>query len=132
MPLLVDTYLKEVPGKGIGLISSEFITKGSVVYKDDLRFDRLIKQSEVDLMPASQKKFIDTYCSFIKEYDAYYLCMDNSRFINHSFSPNLKWDDEHKQYIADTNITPGIELTSNYTEFDEFSKKGDFGFEIQE
>ncbi len=131
MPLLINTYLKEVEGKGIGLMSREFIPKDKVVYKDDLNFDRLIKQSEVNQMSEAQKKFIDTYCAFIKEYDAYYLCMDNSRFINHSFTPNLNWDPVNKQYTAARIIEMGQELTSNYTEFDEFSKNGDFGFEIK-
>ncbi len=132
MPLLIRTYLKEVPNKGIGVITSEFTPKGTIVYKDDLNFDRLIKQSEVDAMPDTLKQFIDTYCSFIKEYDAYYVCMDNSRFLNHSFTPNLNWDTKEKQYTAAKDIDCGEELTSNYTEFDEFSKNGNFGFEIYE
>lgn len=131
MPLLISTHLKEVPNKGIGVLASETILKGSIVYKDDLKFDKLIKQEEVDLMPDPLKKFIDTYCSFIKEYNAYYVCMDNSRFINHSFTPNLNWDTINKQYIAAKDININEELTSNYTEFDEFSKNGDFGFEIK-
>jgi hypothetical protein len=132
MPLLVKTQLKEIPNKGIGVISVEKIKINTIVYRDDLNFDILLSQEQVDRMPDTLKSFVDTYCSFIKEYNSYYVCMDNSRFLNHSFNANLKWDDVDKKYIANRDIDMGEELTSNYTEFDEFSKRGEFGFEIYE
>ncbi len=130
MPLLIKTHLKEAKHKGIGLISSQYIKEGTVVYRDNLLFDRLFTKKDVESMDSVLKEFVRTYCSFNKEDDAYYLCMDNSRFMNHSFTPNLTWNEITKEYTANDNIREGEELTCNYTEFDELSKDGDLGFEV--
>lgn len=130
MPLLVKTYLKDIPGKGISLIAGEDIDGGKVMYKDDLNFDRLIPKSQVDTMPDAQKEFIERYCAYWKKFDSYYLCADNARFWNHSISANTKYNPEIGEVITLRFIHKDEELTSDYTEFDDYSKEGDFGFEI--
>ncbi len=130
MPILIKTHLQQVLNKGIGLIASQSIEKGQVVYRDDLNFDRLITATDFETMHPELREFVNKYCSFNKEENSYYLCMDNSRFLNHSYTPNLQWDETKKEYTASRIIHQDEELTCDYTQIDYFSKNGDLGFEV--
>jgi SET domain-containing protein len=44
--------------------------------------------------------------------------MDDTRYINHSDSPNLRFDMESRTIVALRDIDEFEELTLNYTEFD--------------
>lgn len=129
--LIIETTLKEFPNKGIGLCSVHNIPKGTFVYEENKFFDVLVSKKEVDAMHKVAKDFIETHCSYSKKRDGYWVCVDNARFLNHSFDANLKYLNDIHKYIAVRDILAGEELTCNYTEFDDCSKDGDFGFEIK-
>lgn len=130
MPMLIKTKLKEVPGKGIGLIADEFIRKGQVVYKDDSDFDRIIPKGQLLKMSPELKEFVKTYASFNSKTNTYYLCCDNARFWNHSDSPNTTYNPDNGLVTALRDIQVEEELTADYRDFCDYCKKEDFGFQI--
>jgi hypothetical protein len=56
--LTVKTKLKEVPGKGIGLIADQEIKKGQTVWTYNSLIDIKIKEKDV---PKEAKEFYDKY-----------------------------------------------------------------------
>lgn len=130
--LIIETTLKAFQNKGIGLCSVHALTKGTFVYEVYDFFDILVSKKEVDSMPKIGRDFIEEHCSYSKKRDGYWVCVDNARFLNHSSNANLKWLDDVKKYITVRDISAGEELTCNYTQIDDCSKEGDFGFKITE
>ncbi len=130
MPLLVKTKLREVSGKGIGLFADEFIKKDQIIYQDDISFDRVISKTDLNKMPKVTQEFIKEYAAYSKSKESYYLCCDNARFWNHSDNPNTRYVDSSGAVFALRDIAVDEELTSDYREFCDHCKDGDFGFTI--
>ena len=112
--LIVKTYLKEIKGKGIGLIAGQLIKKGQVVWKHNPTVDIEIKKKEI---PKEAKEFYDTYAVDLGK-DKVFLNTDNARFINHSNNPNTKSLGNKKDNIAVKDIKKGEEITIDYNEID--------------
>lgn len=132
--MIIETFLKETTNKGIGLFTKKFIKKGDIVYQDEDLFSKSIPNKILETLPEIQIKFIKTYSSYIEAENIWYLCLDNARFFNHSETPNTKYliDETGNGYcIALNNINSDEELTSDYREFDDNFKKGNFDFEIK-
>lgn len=130
MPLLVETKLKETKDKGIGLFADEIIKKGQRIYCDDPNFDRIVSEFCYANMSELQREFIKEFAAYSKTKKQFYLCVDNARFWNHSENPNTQYLDLSCEVIALKDIPKGEELTSNYREFCDSCKDGDFGFVI--
>ena len=118
--LRVDTYLKNIEGKGISLISNEKIKKGDTVWVFDPMLDIIIPSSIVNSIKKTDHsenftKLIETYSAYDKTKDCYYISIDNCRFINHSSQPNIEEDPlDHERFIAKYDIMPGDEITIDY------------------
>lgn len=118
--LRVDTYLKNIEGKGISLISNEKIKKGDTVWVFDPMLDIKIPSAIVNSIKQTDHsgnftKLIDTYSAYDKTKDCYYLSIDNCRFINHSSQPNTEEDPlDDERFIAKYDIMPGDEITIDY------------------
>jgi hypothetical protein len=125
----VKTYLKESPGKGIGLFAAEPIKKGTIIFKED-EFTIKYLPDEYHKLTDEQKKYVgnkayflydymnESQKEFIKKYSynyfgIYCLSMDNDRFTNHSDKPNTIEIDEYST-IASKNIKKDDEITTNY------------------
>jgi hypothetical protein len=59
--LLVETYLSESSGKGLGLFSKKFIPKDTLIWQFAEGLDIKIHKEKCKLLNGVQKKFIDTY-----------------------------------------------------------------------
>ena len=94
--LVVETYLKEVKGSGVGLFSKNFIPKGTVVWKFNFMVDKIINEEDI---PSEAKEFYDIYATKWGK-GKIMLCTDNARFINHSKNPNTKSLGNDKDNIA--------------------------------
>ncbi|MBU2562356.1 MAG: SET domain-containing protein [Nanoarchaeota archaeon] len=113
--LTIKTSLKEFKNKGIGLISEEFIKKGTVVWKFDPIIDIIVDEEKI---PEEAVDFYDIYAVRIDE-NKLMLNTDNARFMNHSENPNIKSHGELEEDIAVEDINPGEEITINYKEIEE-------------
>jgi hypothetical protein len=81
--LLIETYLKHVDGKGLGLFSREFIPKNTIWWIRDEKFDRVITSNDLIKYDALQRRFIEMYGA-LEVNGSWYVCLDNARFVNHS------------------------------------------------
>ena len=112
--LVIKTKLKEIPGKGIGLVADQEVKKGMVVWEFDLIVDIKIYKKDI---PHQAENFFKTYAVDNGD-DFVYLNVDNARFINHSDEPNIKSLGKMKDNIAIRDIEPGEEITIDYREID--------------
>ena len=125
--LTIKTYLDKSDISGIGLFAEEFIKKGTITWKFDPIIDIYFTKKEYSLLPKNIKEFIDEYGSLSKISNKYILSIDNTRFTNHSSTPNLdtiKMENETELIaIANMDINIGEEMTINYKGFDKMSEK---------
>ncbi len=131
--MTITTYLKEVPGKGLGIFSEENIKFGDTVYEDDNALSKIFKGVDVYMMSVLQQDFVKKYATYKKDTDTWYLCLDNARFWNHSDTPNTKYimhGDGIGAMVATMDIPAGTELTSDYREFCDECKEGNFDFKV--
>ena len=118
--LIIETYLKEVPGKGIGLFAAEDLQAGQIWWIWDHAIDMVVDMAQYAAMPDVQRRFVKKY-GVKSENGAYWLYADNARFCNHADQPNSVGFDKHEG--VDTRIKTicaikkGEELTLDYREF---------------
>jgi len=115
--LLFKTEVKVAtdPRMGLGLFATEFIPKGSVVWKFVEGVDIKISIDEVEQMSEAQQEYFKKYAWVERDY--YYDSCDHTNFINHSYQPNL--DNTQDVTISLRDIEPGEELFTNYADFDD-------------
>ncbi|EKD58552.1 MAG: hypothetical protein ACD_56C00101G0001 [uncultured bacterium] len=111
--LVVKTKLKEIEGRGIGLIADQEIKKGQATWIFNSIIDiKVLKKNITEEV----KDFFDTYA--IDEGEDYLLLnADNTRFTNHSKNPNTKAAGKNRN-IAVKDIHIGEEITIDYDEID--------------
>jgi SET domain-containing protein len=114
--LTVKTILKETEGKGIGLFAAENLPAGTIWWKDDRTFNRIVSEEELNAYPKIAQDFVTTYGFMLMGTKNWYVCMDNARFTNHSISPNSAQTDDG-DYFATREIQIGEEITCDYREF---------------
>jgi len=120
--LSIQTVLQPSQIHGIGLFAAEFIPKGRLVAKYTPGLDITVQLEELDpeLSPYSEimRTFLRKYSYWDDYKKLYIVSVDNSRFINHSRTPNLhspNHPDEFDCLYAIRDIEPGEELTEDYS-----------------
>jgi hypothetical protein len=113
--LLVKAYLAPSPIHGIGVFAGEPIPAGKIVEQSH-PLDHRKTQEELDALPDFLKEKFAMYS--YKTPREYVLAWDETRYMNHSFKPNTKYDAPNNQLIALRDISQGEELTCDYREFD--------------
>ncbi len=68
--LLVETYLAESPGMGLGLFAKNFIKEGTLIWEFVEGFDIEVHADEYERLNDVQKAHVDKY--FWQEGDYYY------------------------------------------------------------
>jgi hypothetical protein len=108
---------------GVGLFSSEFVPAGGLIYTCDPRTTRIIADAEIASYPPSVRDSILRYCyrgrGIHRLSGAYYFCLDDARFFNHSSTPNCLWLEDRECYVAAADIVADTELTCDYFDFSE-------------
>jgi SET domain-containing protein len=110
---------------GVGLFAAEHIPAGTVVWRNLAEAQLVLDVDRVEWLEVAHP----VYAAFIKKhaflrrfsqaaYAHYVLCLDDSRFMNHSDTANLTEDPESFDSVANRDILVGEELTCNYREFD--------------
>ena len=115
--LLVDTYLEKSPIQGIGVFAKTRIAKGTLVWKLDPRFDRLIDVETYEGESGPVKSYLDRY-SYPDRRDPNYIVFeaDDARYMNHADDPNCDVS-QVDVVIARRDIVVGEELTCDYNLF---------------
>ena len=114
---LISTYVARSDIEGVGVFSAEFVRKGAVISRFDPDFDRLIPTRDYLAAPAYLKSLLDRYAfphPGAPEFIVYEV--DNSRFMNHSLTPNTDYSDFAAGFAL-RDIAAGEELTCDYNTF---------------
>ena len=125
--LLIEVEVKDTNGKGLWLFTPNFIPKGTVVYKDS-EMCHIWNNDKVNSLPEIKKNWWHKYATYKQAENNWYLCTDDARYWNHDDNPNCRYIGD--EMIAVEDILKGQELTSDYKEFCDECKSGNFDFEI--
>lgn len=114
---IVNTYIARSDIEGVGVFAAEPIAKGQVISAFEPGFDRLIPMDAYLSAPPHLKALLDRYAfPHPKRPDFIFYEVDNSRFMNHSDTPNTDYTDcDAGRALRD--IAAGEELTCNYNDF---------------
>jgi SET domain-containing protein len=112
---------------GLGLFAKKFIQKDTVWWHARPQDVLIISKEQFLTLDASHKSpllnnylhCLLTYSYYEKDTDTLIFCLDDSRFVNHSFDANSGNSKEEHGFcaIADGNIQPGEEITEDYTTY---------------
>lgn len=125
--LLVDVYLDKSPIQGIGVFAKHAIARGAVIWRLDLKYDRLIDVGTYEAETGPVKDYLDRYC-YPRRSDPRYIVFeaDDARYMNHADHPNCDMSPGDVA-VALRDIAVGEEMTCNYNVFfeDGFEFLGD-------
>lgn len=96
---------------GCGIVATRDIPKGTITWVKD-QLDRILSPMEVDALPTVCRDTLLKY-SYRNRHGDYVLCWDNTRFMNHSFTPNCITT-AYNFELAVRDIRKGEELTNDY------------------
>ncbi len=120
--LYVHTKLGPSAIAGIGLFATQFIPKGTPVWKMTHGIDIEIPLADIAALPEPARKQIEHYGFRNHGEECVVLCADDARFFNHADDANCvdapDPDDPWGMTIAARDIQPGEELTCDYKAFD--------------
>lgn len=115
--LLVNTYVAPSKIEGVGVFAAEPIPKGTLIWRLDPEFDRLIPVSRYENAPPFQRELFDRYAYPSPDRPGYLVYeVDNGRFMNHSETPNTDFSDTGGA-LTTRDIAAGEEITCNYSDF---------------
>ena len=117
--LVIPTYIEKSEIDGLGLFAAKDIEAGEVTWYLDPSIDLVIpKDIFVNILDVlknvEQKERLEKW-SYTRKDDIIF-CVDNSKFINHSNTPNIKCEGQYD--VATRNILKGEEITCDYRQFE--------------
>jgi len=124
---LVKTSVKPSKIEGLGLFADEEIPKGTIIWEFDPKFDLIFSEEEVNKMSEIQQNLIHHFAYFSKRLRKYVYCVDDTRFMNHSNTPNTDsvsfLGKQENCDVANRDIKIGEEITINYRDIDVYDEK---------
>lgn len=112
--------IEDIPSKGKGIICKQFVKEGDVIYKFSLE-TKIVQVKDEEL-----EEYLTTIDNPVECLD-HGFCLGNTffdlrftdtRFYNHSFNPNSKYDAALEISTATRDIHPGEEICENYWDYD--------------
>ena len=115
--LLVNTYLGMSKIEGIGVFARHAIPAGTLIFKLDTRFDRLVPRDVYDALTGEPKNYLERYSyPYKKDETLLVFEADDGKYMNHSERPNCEFPNGDDGFaLAD--IAAGEELTCDYRLF---------------
>jgi SET domain-containing protein len=111
---------------GLGLFAKKLIPKGTVWWHARKQDALIISKTQFSMLDNPPKtpmitNFIEsllTYAYYDEILDALIFCLDDSKYVNHSFNPNTGTIEEHAlNAISRKDIHPGEEITEDYSAY---------------
>lgn len=116
--MLVPTYVASSDVEGVGVFASEAICKGTLIWRYEPDFDRLVPASWLSEQTPMMQEFLRKYAYPAHDRpDMLVIEIDNGRFMNHTLEPNTDFTRVIEGYTT-RDIAAGEELVCNYSEFD--------------
>jgi uncharacterized protein len=119
--MLVKTKLAQSPIHGIGLFADQFIAAGTKTWRFVEGFDIQKNAADIEVLSLPSREWFKQYAYLDFHLNAFILCADDARFMNHSANSNVRPDYNQDPFgldIAVCDIQIGEELTTNYTLFE--------------
>jgi SET domain-containing protein len=125
----IEEYTEVRPSKihGLGLFAKKFIPKGTIWWHARPQDVLIITKAQFLTLDDSHKsslltnylQSLLTYSYYERVLDALIFCMDNSRYVNHSFNANSGASEDQNGFcsVAQRDIEPGEEITENYSKY---------------
>jgi hypothetical protein len=126
-PINEYTEVKSSDIHGLGLFAKKFIPKGTIWWHARPQDVLIIRKEQFLILESSYKtpimnKFMKNLLIFSyyeRVLDALIFCLDNARYVNHSFDANSGASEDVNgfQAVAIKNIPPGKEITEDYSKY---------------
>ncbi len=125
----IDEYAEVKPSDihGLGLFAKKFIPKGTIWWHARPQDVLIITKEQFLSLESSYKtpimnnfmKNLLVYSYYERDLDALIFCLDNSRYVNHSFNANSGALDDENGFcaIAIKDIQLGEEITEDYSKY---------------
>lgn len=114
--ILKKTYvaLSQIPGAGLGFFAGEDIRAGEVIWECSDYSLIMWTPEEWEALREEFRKCVEVYV-YHHEWDGNYkLVVDDSRFLNHSYTPNTEGSEDVHAIV---DIPKGTEILTDYREF---------------
>ena len=112
---------------GLGLFAKKCIPKGEIWWHARPKDVLIISKDQFRILEISYKneslesffKTLLTYSYYERDLDALVFCLDDSRFVNHSFNANSGASKDENGFcaVAQKDILPGEEITEDYSKY---------------
>lgn len=126
-PIEEYTEVKLSDIHGLGLFAKKLIPKGTIWWYARPQDVLIISKDQFLILDSSHKTSqmrdflhnILTYSYYEREFDSLIFCLDNSRFVNHSFNANSGASEDENEFcaVAIRDIQPGEEITEDYSKY---------------
>ena len=125
-PIEQYAEVRESTIHGLGLFAKILIPKGTVWWHARAQDVLIVTKQQFEVLDSSKKSpliddFINallTYSYYDMELDALVFCLDDAKFVNHSYAPNTGSIEENSvNSIANRDIQAGEEITEDYTTY---------------
>lgn len=125
----IEEYAEVKPSKihGLGLFAKKLIPKGTIWWHARPQDVLIITKDQFLKLDSSHKsakmenfmKSLLTYSYYERDLDALIFCLDDSRFVNHSFDANSGASEDENGFcaVAQKDIKPGEEITEDYSRY---------------
>ena len=125
----IDKYaeVKESNIHGLGLFAKVLIPKGTIWWHARPQDVLIISKNQFLILDSSIKsqvmkdfmKSLLTYSYYERDLDSLIFCLDNSRFVNHSFNANSGASEDENGFcaVAQKDIFVGEEITEDYSKY---------------
>jgi SET domain-containing protein len=125
-PIIEFAEVKQSEIHGSGLYAKVLIPKGTVWWHARSQDVLIVTKQQFEVLDSSKKSpliedYINallTYSYYDMEVDALVFCLDDAKFVNHSYTPNTGSVEENSvNSIANRDIQRGEEITEDYTSY---------------
>lgn len=119
--LIIKTSVGRSRIAGLGLFAAEHVPARTVVWRKNPYSRHSFSEEEIMALPARLREFILFYGYMDFDSGRYEIDVDNSRFANHSDTPNVFSSRNEIEMIARVELRPGDEITINYRRLDKMA-----------
>ena len=117
--LLIRNFVALSSVEGLGCFADEDIPKGTTIWRLDDDFDVIMPLEAYEDLPYVAKEFMDRYAYQLKDLPGKIILeSDNTKFTNHSRTPNIGKGGKPLESVALRDIKKGEELTCDYRKYE--------------
>jgi SET domain-containing protein len=121
--LLVKTNVRRSLVHGFGLFAAEFLHAQRHIWHFHPKVDIIVPERFYKILPPESQRLLDFFAAWDK--GIIYLDGDDTRYLNHSSTPNVRSGPGKESMWVTRDVHPGEELLCDYREFDEKSRDSD-------